>query len=170
MTPWHRLRLPAFGLHRFSADTNGCRQRVIRNQASRWAVSSVGKSARLTRERSQVQVLYCPPYLCRGGGTVDALCSGRSVLTGVRVRISLSAPNSSPACRSTRSSMRCASSSVDRAPPCGGGGRGFESHLAHHLHADRTQHRLRLHSRSPNNDATKSSQQTSLCNTQLMAS
>ena len=64
----------------------------------------------------------------RGGGTADALRSGRSIRMDVWVQIPPSAPTSFPAgCRPT-----CACSSVDRALPCGGRGREFESRQAHH--------------------------------------
>ena len=64
----------------------------------------------------------------RGGGTADALRSGRSIRMDVWVQIPPSAPTSFPAgCRPS-----CACSSVDRALPCGGRGREFESRQAHH--------------------------------------
>ena len=107
------------------------------------AVSSVGQSASFTPRRSEVQVLHRPP--CRkglpepgggpgspgrGGGTADALRSGRSILTDVWVQIPPSAPT--PAKLAQRHPS-CACSSVDRALPCGGRGREFESRQAHHF-------------------------------------
>jgi hypothetical protein len=51
----------------------------------------------------------------------DALRSGRSVRKGVGVQISPSAPKNALVAQ------------LDRALPCGGKGRGFESHQARHL-------------------------------------
>ena len=68
----------------------------------------------------------------RGGGTADALRSGRSILTDVWVQIPPSAPT--PAVLAQRHPS-CACSSVDRALPCGGRGREFESRQAHHFFA-----------------------------------
>ena len=59
----------------------------------------------------------------------DALRSGRSVLTDVWVQIPPSAPTNR---RSQRQPSR-ACSSEDRALPCGGRGREFESRQAHHF-------------------------------------
>ena len=76
--------------------------------------------------------------VCRGGGTADALRSGRSVLTDVWVQIPPSAPKTISkayyldALRLIARSLFCACSSVDRAPVCGTGGRGFKSRQAHH--------------------------------------
>ena len=94
----------------------------------------------------------CLGLLCRGGGTADALRSGRSVLTDVWVQIPPSAPPEPGRSQSlagltgqrvrehwnrypwNRHLVRsCACSSVDRALPCGGRGRGFESRQAHHF-------------------------------------
>ena len=76
--------------------------------------------------------------LCRGGGTADALRSGRSVLTDVWVQIPPSAPKTISKAyyldglRLIARFSYCACSSVDRAPVCGTGGRGFKSRQAHH--------------------------------------
>ena len=110
--------------------------RIIEAVPAFRAVSSVGQSASFTPRRSEVQVLHRPPVqgtwelwasartpAGRGGGTADALRSGRSVLTDVWVQIPPSAPNSAPR----------ACSSEDRALPCGGRGREFESRQARHF-------------------------------------
>ena len=75
---------------------------------------------------------------CRGGGTADALRSGRSVLTDVWVQIPPSAPKTISKAyyldglRLKARFSYCACSSADRAPVCGTGGRGFKSRQAHH--------------------------------------
>ena len=80
----------------------------------------------------------CQALACRGGGTADALRSGRSVLTDVWVQIPPSAPKTISKAyyldglRLIARFLFCACSSVDRAPVCGTGGRGFKSRQAHH--------------------------------------
>ena len=91
------------------------------------------------QDSSRLPWLRVPVLPCRGGETADALRSGRSVLMDVWVQIPPSAPDYYGGGAVGRSNVALgrqftrACSSVDRALPCGGRGRGFESRQARHL-------------------------------------
>ena len=109
---------------------------IIEMSPTTRAVSSVGQSASFTPRRSEVQVLHRPPVLGEPGASGHGPDSGgprwrNGRRAAFRAQCPYGCVGSNPSLGTKKHSRAC--SSEDRALPCGGRGREFESRQARHF-------------------------------------